>query len=82
MRGLSPRELEIACLVAEGLTNGEIATRLVVSITTVRTHLNNIYATMGTSSRVSLARMVLTGQLAEGVGLEVRQGLSTRLPDG
>ncbi|NLG28004.1 MAG: response regulator transcription factor, partial [Chloroflexi bacterium] len=39
---LSPRELEVLRLMAEGFTNQEIAERLIVSATTVKTHVQNI----------------------------------------
>ena len=42
--GLTPREAEVLALIAEGLTNGEIADRLVVSAATVKTHVNHIFA--------------------------------------
>jgi DNA-binding NarL/FixJ family response regulator len=41
--GLTPREAEVLALVAEGLTNGEIAERLTVSQTTVKSHVNHIF---------------------------------------
>ena len=47
--------VEIARLVALGLGNKEIARRLGVSVTTVRTHLGKIYGKLGTASRVELA---------------------------
>jgi DNA-binding CsgD family transcriptional regulator len=53
---LSPRELEVARLVAEDLTNAEIAERLIVSPRTVTTHLDNIYGRLGISSRAALVR--------------------------
>lgn len=40
---MSPRELEVARLVCSGLSNGEIASRLKIKSTTVKTHLRNIY---------------------------------------
>jgi ATP/maltotriose-dependent transcriptional regulator MalT len=50
---LTPREVEILRLVAEGLTDGEIAVRLVLSKHTVHRHLQNAYARLGCSSRAS-----------------------------
>jgi DNA-binding CsgD family transcriptional regulator len=55
---LSRRELEVARLVAEGLTNAEIAERLVVSVRTVGSHLEHIYGRLGISSRSALAAWV------------------------
>ena len=52
---LSRRELEVAGLVAKGLTNAEIAERLVLSVRTVDTHLAHIYGRLGISSRAALA---------------------------
>jgi DNA-binding NarL/FixJ family response regulator len=51
--------MEVARLVAAGLTNAEIAARLVVSLRTVTTHLEHIYSRLGFSSRASLTRYVL-----------------------
>jgi LuxR family maltose regulon positive regulatory protein len=48
---LSERETAVLGLMAAGESNGEIAARLVVSTTTVKTHLNNLYRKLGTSSR-------------------------------
>jgi LuxR family transcriptional regulator, maltose regulon positive regulatory protein len=50
---LTPRELEVLRLVSEGLTDGEIAARLVLSKHTVHRHLQNAYARLGCSSRAS-----------------------------
>ena len=48
---LSGRELEVLALMAAGESNGEIAARLFISTTTVKTHVNNLYRKLGTSSR-------------------------------
>jgi DNA-binding CsgD family transcriptional regulator len=50
---LTRREAEVLELVALGLTNGEIAARLVVSRTTVRTHLENVFAKLGVHTRTA-----------------------------
>ncbi|MDK8693869.1 response regulator transcription factor [Corynebacterium sp. MSK158] len=56
---LSSRELEIAELVAQGLNNQEIADRLVVSMATVKSHMQHILKKIGGTSRVHIAIMVL-----------------------
>ena len=48
---LSERELEILALIAAGLTNQEIATRLVLSLATVKWHAGNIYGKLGVRNR-------------------------------
>jgi DNA-binding NarL/FixJ family response regulator len=52
---LTAREMEILGLVAEGLGNKQIARRLGVAVTTVRTHLNRLYEKLRLESRVELA---------------------------
>jgi predicted ATPase/DNA-binding CsgD family transcriptional regulator len=52
---LTGRELEIAGLVGEGLSNRQIAERLVISKRTVDAHIEHIYGKLGVSSRVQLA---------------------------
>ena len=53
--GLTSREWEIAGLVGEGLSNRQIAERLVISKRTVDAHIEHIYGKLGVSSRVQLA---------------------------
>ena len=63
---LSRREMEVAGLVAEGLTNGEIAERLVLSVRTIESHLDHVYSRLGISSRAALASWVTEGRAAAG----------------
>jgi LuxR family maltose regulon positive regulatory protein len=48
---LSERELEVLALIAAGESNREIAARLFISISTVKTHLNNLYRKLGAANR-------------------------------
>ncbi|WP_306362549.1 response regulator transcription factor [Nocardia sp. CC227C] len=52
---LTVREREVLDLVAEGLSNSEIANRLHVGVTTVKTHVTNLMAKTGADNRVRLA---------------------------
>jgi LuxR family maltose regulon positive regulatory protein len=49
---LSERELEVLRLVAEGLSNREIAEKLTITVGTAKRHVSNIYAKLGVHSRV------------------------------
>ena len=53
---LTPRQLEIAWLIAGDLTNRQIADRLFLSERTVETHITNILNKLGLNSRVQLSR--------------------------
>ena len=56
--GLTAREREVARLVVSGRSNGEVATALSISVTTVQDHLKKVFAKLGVSSRHELtARM-------------------------
>ena len=56
---LTAAQLQVAELVADGLTNEEIATRLSVSRHTVESHLRQAFSRLGLRSRVELARVIL-----------------------
>ena len=49
--GLVNREKEILSLLAEGLTNQQIASQLFIGVATVKTHLRNLYRKLGVSDR-------------------------------
>jgi DNA-binding CsgD family transcriptional regulator len=61
---LTASELTVARLVAEGLTNREVAERLFVSPHTVNSHLRHAFLKLGISSRVELARVVHEYEIA------------------
>jgi NarL family two-component system response regulator LiaR len=62
---LSERELEVLKLVAQGLTNQEIAARLVRSEWTIRTHVRNILGKLHLANRTQAALFALREGLAE-----------------
>ena len=55
MEALTPSELKVAQLVAEGLTNPQIGARLFISRRTVQTHVSHSLAKLGAASRSELA---------------------------
>jgi DNA-binding CsgD family transcriptional regulator len=53
---LTPTETKVAALVVEGLSNPEIATKLLLSRRTVATHVSHILRKLGVNSRIDIAR--------------------------
>jgi DNA-binding NarL/FixJ family response regulator len=62
--GLTRREHDVLKLMVEGLTNVEIAERLVVSLSTVKTHVSSIIAKLGASTRTEAATIAVREHLA------------------
>jgi DNA-binding NarL/FixJ family response regulator len=63
---LSPRELEVLRLVADGATNQVAARRLLVSETTIKTHLLHIYTKLGVRDRAAAVAVALKRGLFDG----------------
>ena len=61
---MTAAELAVARLVAEGLTNREVAERLFVSPHTVNSHLRHVFSKLGIKSRVELARLARDYEMA------------------
>jgi len=59
--------MEVLRLIVAGLSNQGIAERLVISLTTVKTHIGNIYQKLGVASRTqAIARAEVLGLLPRG----------------
>jgi DNA-binding CsgD family transcriptional regulator len=61
---LTPTELEVVALAAQGLTNAEIGRRLFISAGTAKVHLSHVYAKLGVANRAELAAQAT----ARGIG--------------
>jgi DNA-binding CsgD family transcriptional regulator len=62
--GLTPREMQVLRMVAQGMASAEVAKELFVSTRTVDTHLTSIYHKLGISSRAAATRFALEHGLA------------------
>ena len=60
---LTPRELEVLALVVQGLNNGEIAEKLVVSHSTVKFHVSSILSKLGVGSRTEATALAVQHKL-------------------
>jgi ATP/maltotriose-dependent transcriptional regulator MalT len=65
LNALTPREVEVLRLVAEGLSNPAIAERLTISVGTVKAHTASIYSKLGTNNRVQALSRARERQLLE-----------------
>ena len=62
---LTPREREVLALMVEGLTNPQIADRLIVSRSTARAHVSNILSKLGVTNRAEAVALALRSRLVK-----------------
>jgi two-component system, NarL family, response regulator LiaR len=61
--GLTPRELEVLQLIADGLSNKEMAERLFVSENTIKTHTSRVFDKLGATRRTQAVRIAKSQRL-------------------
>ncbi|MEV7402599.1 response regulator transcription factor [Streptomyces sp. NPDC091267] len=66
--GMTPREVEVLVLIAEGMSNAEIARSLHISQATVKSHINNLFAKAGLRDRAQAVRYAYVRGLAQPPG--------------
>jgi TolB-like protein/DNA-binding CsgD family transcriptional regulator len=71
---LSQREREVAAAYAEGESHKEIASRLFLAPSTVRTHLGSVYRKLGVSSKIELRRLLESQAGAQAAALTLAPG--------
>lgn len=72
----SHRERQVLALVSKGLTNGEIAEKLLLAQSTVKSHLSSAFAKLGIRSRKEVAALLQDPEQAQSVGLVGLNGLN------
>jgi two-component system, NarL family, response regulator DesR len=74
---LTTREKQILALVITGLTNAEIARKLFLAESTIKSHLSSAFGKLGVSSRYEAATVILDPERGSGLGIrEIRSGRS------
>ena len=79
---LTPRELEILGLLAEGRSNAQLAKVLWVTEQTIKFHLSNVYRKLGVSNRTEAGRWgLINGVIRPGLGEPERAAYAAALPE-